>query len=118
MQIEDKNDIEESYFYEEGLSDDLALIAETVGLSREKKKLIANKRLKDHPEMQVTLIHEIDDVSNDKAREIVAQRIMDLETGYYEKTKDGYTIDNSKREKIEKDPVQIPIDALTFMQHT
>ena len=76
----DKNDTEKlSIGSQQELNPELDLLAETIGLSREKKTMIANKRLKDHPYIQRELIEDTKDISNESAKERVAQTIMDLE---------------------------------------
>ena len=102
----DKNDTEKlSIGSQQELNPELDLLAETIGLSREKKTMIANKRLKDHPYIQRELIEDTKDISNESAKERVAQTIMDLETGVIEDNGDGNYIRHSgKRDKIQKKP--------------
>lgn len=97
-------------------------LAEKIELSPNKLKIIANPRLKDHPELQKGLVQSISPLSLDQAKIKVAQKIRDLEDGYLIKGDNSYFYSGkpaSEREIIKSntDKVVDYIDCLEIMKN-
>ena len=80
-------------------------------LSPDKKLMLTNPRLQKHTKIQESLINDLVLRSNNEAKNIVAQKSSDLETGYSVPSESGqsyYYGDSDKRDlikgKVVKDP--------------
>lgn len=78
--------------------------ADKNGLSRDQKILLTTKSLRNHPKIQMELVNEMKEMSDDTSRARVEQVSSDLDTGYYQKTAGGtYIIDNTTERQTKKD---------------
>jgi hypothetical protein len=83
-------------------------------ISADKKLMLTNSRLQKHPKIQETLINDLVLKTNKETKDIVAQKIMDLETGYliHSETDDTYYYgDSDKRDLIKDKVVKHPVIA-------
>ena len=68
---------------EKQLPEEVVKYAKSVGLSNSKLELLNHKRLKkEHPEFLKSIIGQIEDKSDRVARDKIAQKVIDIETGY------------------------------------
>ena len=81
-------------------------LAEKIELSPNKLRLIANPRLKEHPELQKDLVKSIAPLPIDKARILVYQTIRDLETGALFKSGENYHVHTHLRDKIDDNKIE------------
>jgi ParB-like chromosome segregation protein Spo0J len=73
-------------------------------LSRDQKILLTTKSLRNHPKIQMELVDEMKEMSDDTSRARVEQVSSDLDTGYYQKTTGGtYIVDNTVERQTKKD---------------
>lgn len=79
----------------------LKIAARNAELSIQKRQLLTNRRLREHPKIALKLLEDIRGMPPKKARVAVRQKIMDLETGATIKSGDSYVTDYSKREKVD-----------------
>ena len=92
-------------------------------VSSDKKLMLINSRLQIHPKIQERLINDLVLKTNKDAKKIIAQKIMDLETGALKKIKgtNDYIYDGDKRDKIDakakivKSPIMIYLDLMGKM---
>ena len=93
------------------LSKDIYDYATERKLSADKKFMLTNSRLQKHPKIQESLINDLVLRSNNEAKNIVAQKISDLETGYLVPSESGqsyYYGDPDKRDLIKSKVVKDP----------
>ena len=70
-------------------------------LATYKKKLVVQKGLKEHPNIQKALVSRIKDQPARTAQRIVKETVDDIKAGVYEKIKDGYALDYEKRKQAQ-----------------
>ena len=73
-----------------------------VNLHTEKRCFLANKKLRDHPKIALSLVKKIQGLSSKQAGFEVRQTIRDLETKAIVKIQGEYFYDYTKRDKISK----------------
>jgi len=86
------------------LPKEILSLAQDEGLNTEKKLLLTHTKLRNHPEIQKSLIPELRDTLTKNAPFVVDQMVQDLETGYFEKGQTGYYYSGKERDKISKRP--------------